>query len=99
MKVRKKVDVQFDLEQAIMQLWNCSDDFKMLAEVVQSKDFSKEHLIQTLIGFGHIYHLKGEKCFELFEEFLNQLKEEKNPPNFYDEQYVDARVHGADADI
>lgn len=96
MKVGKRVDVQFDLEQAIMQLWNCSDDFKMLAEVVQNKDFSKEDLVQTLIGFGHIYHLKGEKCFELFEEFLYQLKEERNPHvNYDDEQYADARVHGA----
>jgi len=94
-KLKEKIDVQFDLEQAIMQLWNSADDFKMLAEAVENKNLSTEELVQTLIGFGHIYQLKGEKCFELFEKHLSLMKE-KNEPDFHDELYVDARVHGAD---
>jgi hypothetical protein len=63
---------QFDLEQSIIRLWGTDEDIQLLYETVMEKDPSKDDIANTLLGLKSIMHLRGEKCFELFETFLRE---------------------------
>jgi hypothetical protein len=61
---------RFDLEQSIMNCWQITDDLAMLLPLVEDNDTASN----ILIGLKDLYQLKFEKCFNLFEEFLHEIR-------------------------
>jgi len=61
--------VQFDLEQAIIRLWSTDEDINLLYENVMEKNPTNDEIANTLLGLKSLMHMRGEKCFELFEAF------------------------------
>lgn len=69
--------VLFDLEQAIIRLWGTDEDINLLYESVMDKDPTTDDIANTLIGLKYMMHMRGEKCFELFEQFTKEYYEMK----------------------
>lgn len=64
--------VQFDLEQAIIRLWGMDEDIGLLYENVMEKNPTNDEIANTLLGLKSLMHMRGEKCFELFEAFIGE---------------------------
>ena len=69
--------VQFDLEQAIIRLWGMDEDIGLLYENVMEKNPSTDDIANALLGLKSLTHMRGEKCFELFEAFIREHYELK----------------------
>lgn len=72
------MSVRFDLEQQIMDCWHVVDDLKILTERVLDgpKPMTEDEISNVLIGMEHLYQLKFEKCFRLFEQYIAERKAE-----------------------
>jgi hypothetical protein len=68
---------QFDLEQAIIRLWSMDEDIELLYENVIEKNPTNDEIANTLLGLKSLMHMRGEKCFELFESFIREHYELK----------------------
>lgn len=83
---------RFDFEQQIMSCWNVTEDIKLVYENVLDREtpLTEDELANVLLGLEHLYQLKFERLFEMFEQsslpihsreeiekYLAQCKEDK----------------------
>jgi hypothetical protein len=68
---------QFDLEQAIIRLWGTDEDIGLLYENIMEKNPTNDEIANALLGLKSLTHMRGEKCFELFESFIREYYELK----------------------
>lgn len=66
---------QFDLEQAIMQCWSVCDDLHMLSEAIIEDKADKDTLCNVVTGMAELYHLKFDKLFCCFEDFIKEKQQ------------------------
>lgn len=68
--------VRFDLEQAIMQLWNTAEDIKLLYEHYYDnpKRMTEDEVANALIGIYTLANIRGQKTFDLYEKLLQENK-------------------------
>lgn len=60
---------RFDLEQQILDCWHVVDDLKILTESVcdNSPPLTEDEITNILIGMEHLYQLKFQRLFRVFE--------------------------------
>ena len=63
-------EIQFDMEQQIMECWHVVSDIKTLSEEVIEGDYSKDQITNVLLGIEHLYDIRFNKLFRTFETFL-----------------------------
>jgi len=58
---------RFDFEQQILNCWRITDDVKDVSEGILEGDLNTDDAANILIGVRHIYELKFNKLWDLFE--------------------------------
>jgi hypothetical protein len=61
---------RFDLEQMILECWHVTTDIELLNENVIEKDMSTDSISNTLIGIQHIYEMRFNKLWDIFESVV-----------------------------
>ena len=62
---------RFDLEDAIMKVWNTTDDFKIIYESVCDTDLTEDQIANLLLGATELHNIKCRKLFDIFEKLVN----------------------------
>ena len=71
---------RFDLEGAITEFYNTSDDIKLLAEeVANCEEFDRERIVNALIGIEELTRLRYNKVFRIFETMIEENKFNDEP--------------------
>ena len=65
-------NVQFNLEQKILDCWGITDDLNDLNEGVIELGLTSDQISNTIEGIRSLYELKFQKCFELFEQYTKE---------------------------
>jgi len=66
-------NIQFELEQQILDCWHVTDDLKVLFEaVVEHDDLTKDDIANVLLGMSTLYQLKFDKTFSTFEKYIKE---------------------------
>ena len=72
---RDKMFKAYDMEQHIMECWCVSDDLKLIAEFIDSRDkMSMENLSKILHGMQQLYQLKFERLFADHEQLIKAMR-------------------------
>ena len=58
---------RFDFEQQLLQCWRITDDIKDVSEGILEGDLNTDDAANILIGVRHMYELKFNKLWDLFE--------------------------------
>jgi hypothetical protein len=58
---------RFDFEQQIMDCWRITDDIRDASEALLEGDLNTEETSNILIGLRHLYELKFNKLWDMFE--------------------------------
>ena len=58
---------RFDFEQELLQCWRVTDDIKEVSEGILEGNLSPDETTNILIGIRHMYELKFNKLWDLFE--------------------------------
>ena len=58
---------RFDFEQQLLQCWRVTDDIKDVSEGILEGDLNTDDAANILIGVRHMYELKFNKLWDLFE--------------------------------
>ena len=78
-KFTRRQDLQFDLEQQIMQMWNTKEDLELFLEGYMDNPtpMSEDEVHNIVYGIVCVHDLRCQKAFKTFEDFLKELREEK----------------------
>lgn len=70
-----KVNVSFELEQAIMVAWGITDDLQLLADNLTRNDHTVNtaELANALLGLKHLQQLKFDKIMDLFNQLHHEV--------------------------
>lgn len=76
----KRQNLQFDLEQQIMQTWSTKEDLEMFLEAYMDghSPMSEDETHNIVHGIACIHNLRCDKAFRTFENFLKELREERD---------------------
>jgi hypothetical protein len=58
---------RFDFEQQIIRCWNITEDIAEISEAVLERDLTLDEIVNHLVGLQHMYGLKFNKLWDLFE--------------------------------
>jgi myosin-crossreactive antigen len=58
---------RFDFEQQLLQCWRITDDIKQVSEGILDGDLVVDDTANILIGLQHMYELKFNNLWDLFE--------------------------------
>jgi len=58
---------RFDFEQQIMDCWKVTDDIKVAYDGIMDGDLDPTEACDVLIGLRHLYELKFNKLWDMFE--------------------------------
>lgn len=62
---------RFDLENAMTETWQTSDEIKLLYEnIINKDDMEKEEIVNVLIGICKLHEMRCEKAFDIFENLI-----------------------------
>jgi hypothetical protein len=61
---------RFELEQALQELWQISEDLQLVVENIINGDMADEEVANTLIGLRNIHLLRCQKTDDIFEELI-----------------------------
>ena len=67
------MNTRFELEQALQELWQISEDLKLVVENILNGDMADEEVANTLIGLRNIHLLRCQKTDEIFEELISNV--------------------------
>jgi hypothetical protein len=75
----KRINLQFDLEQQIMQLWNTKEDLDLFLEAYYDgpKTMTQDDVHNIVYGIACMHDIKCDKAFRTFENLLKAYKEER----------------------
>ncbi len=65
LKLSRADELQFDLEQGIMNCWSVLDDLKVL---INTNNISED----DLLSLSRLYQIKFEYLFSIFESYVRQ---------------------------
>ena len=67
-------NLQFDLEQRIMQCWDVVDDLDVLFSAVcdSSPSLTEDQIANTLLGMKQLYDMKFYALMSTFEKYLKE---------------------------
>ena len=67
-------NLQFDLEQRIMQCWDVVDDLDVLFSAVcdSSPPLTEDQIANTLLGMKQLYDMKFYALMSTFEKYLKE---------------------------
>lgn len=74
-----RVDLQFDLEQQIMAVWNTKEELELFLEayIDGPKPMTEDEVHNIVYGIACMHNLKSDKAFRTFESLLKAFKQEK----------------------
>lgn len=61
---------RFDLEQAIMNCWNITEDIKLISQMNDIRELSEDERMNALLGLETLYQMKFEILFDGFERMV-----------------------------
>lgn len=61
---------RFDLENAMTETWQTSDEIKLLCDHIINKDLEKEEIVNVLMGIYKLHEMRCEKAFDIFENLI-----------------------------
>ena len=61
---------RFDLEQAIMNCWNITEDIKLISQMNDIRELSEDERMNALLGLETLYQMKFEILFNGFERMI-----------------------------
>jgi hypothetical protein len=64
------MNTRFELEQALQELWQISEDLKLVVDNILNGDLVDEEVANTLIGLRNIHLLRCQKADDIFEELI-----------------------------
>jgi hypothetical protein len=62
---------RFELEQALQELWQISEDLQLVVDNILNGDMADEEVANTLIGLRNIHLLRWQKTDDIFEELIS----------------------------
>lgn len=65
---------RFDLEQALLECWQISDDLSLVAEKLLDGQLNDEHMANILLGLSELHLLRCQKTDEIFEDLIKSRK-------------------------
>ena len=75
----RRINLQFDLEQQIMQLWGTKEDLETFLEAYMDgpKPMTEDEVHNIVYGIACMHDLKSDKAFRTFENLLQAYKDER----------------------
>jgi len=72
-------NLQFDLEQRIMQCWNVVDDLDVLFVTVceNNPPLTNDQIANTMLGMKQLYDMKFYALMSTFEKYLKEQHEKR----------------------
>jgi hypothetical protein len=61
---------RFDLEQAIMNCWNITEDIKLISQMNDIRELSGDERMNALLGLETLYNMKFEILFDGFTRMI-----------------------------
>lgn len=61
---------RFDLEAAIMNAWNTTEDLGLLVDAVLDGKLNNDELSNVLIGIQELHNMRSKKVFDIFESMI-----------------------------
>jgi len=61
---------RFDLEQAIMNCWNITEDIKLISQMNDIRELSEDERMNALLGLETLYNMKFEILFDGFTRMI-----------------------------
>jgi hypothetical protein len=61
---------RFDLEQAIMSVWNITNDIDVVTKGLLNDNLTKDEVANTLIGMSTLQNLRMNELFDIFETLI-----------------------------
>ena len=76
----RRQDLQFDLEQQIMQAWNTKEDLELFLERYMDNPtpMTEDEVHNTVYGIVCMHELRCQKAFKTYEDFLKELRDERD---------------------
>ena len=71
------MNIQFELEQAILNCWNVVEDIKDYRTALDNGELTEDEKDNYLIGLEAIYSVKFTKTFDLFEKLVQEIYQAK----------------------
>ena len=65
------MNTRFELEQALQELWQISDDLQLVVDNILNGDMADEEVANILIGLRKIHLLRCQKADDIFEELIS----------------------------
>jgi len=72
---------RFDFEQQIMDCWKVTDDIKVAYDGIMDGDLDPTGACDVLIGLRHLYELKFNKLWDMFEGVMMPIVRENTMLN------------------
>jgi hypothetical protein len=68
--------IRFDLEDAIMRLWNSDQDVETVFKYYYDRqgEVDVEEMANALLGIKQLIYMRGQLAFELFERLIKEEK-------------------------
>lgn len=66
------MNINFELEQKIMECWRVVDDLETLNVAVLDKNISIDEISNIIVGLKHLYNLKFDDTFKLYEQSIKE---------------------------
>lgn len=75
----RRINLQFNLEQEILALWNTKEDLEVFLEAYMDgpKPMTEDETHNLVYGIACMHDLKCDKAFRTFENLLKAYKEER----------------------
>jgi thymidine phosphorylase len=61
---------RFNLETAIMNAWNTTEDLGLLVDAVLDGELNNDELSNILIGLQELHNMRSKKVFDIFESMI-----------------------------
>ena len=87
---------RFDFEQQLLQCWRITDDIKDVSEGILEGDLNTDDAANILIGVRHMYELKFNKLWDMFEHPIMDIVRENKMLN---EECVALRAQLQEAEL
>lgn len=76
----RRQDLQFDLEQQIMQTWHTKEDLEVFLEAYMDgpTPMTEDETHNIVYGIACMHDLRCSRAFKTFEDLLKEVKEERD---------------------
>lgn len=76
----RRQDLQFDLEQQIMQAWNTKEDLELFLDryMDDPTPMTEDEVHSVVYGIVCMHELRCQKAFKTYEDFLKELRDERD---------------------